>query len=138
MLLHIRQLHRWLESVPDRLYPFARQIEGKWVRGRQAYQQAVQEAFTKYGPNQYGFTLVLYRSLFHMIGGILFVAAATVAAEYWFDTTTALYVFVATGATALFIQEFYVHPKRYGQVRLKSYADWLTWVIPMVLTLIYW
>jgi hypothetical protein len=133
-----RIFHQFFESIPDRLYPFASFVEGQWVRGRRSYQHAVQAAFMKYGPNRYGFTLLLYRSLFHMVGGIMFVMLSTIMAEAWFGTAIALYVCVATGAAALFVQEFYLHPKRYGQVTLKSYADWLTWVIPMVLTLMLW
>jgi hypothetical protein len=138
LLQYWRTIHSFLESIPDRLYPFASDIEGEWVRGRQSYRHAVTSAFAKHGPNQYGFTLILYRSFFHMVGGILFVVAATIVAEEWFSTEIALYVFVAAGAFALFVQEFYTHPRKYGQLRLKSYADWLTWVIPMVLTLIFW
>lgn len=121
-----------LESIPDRLYPFATEIEGHFVRGRVAYSKAVADAWEKYGPNHLGYKLMVYRGAFHLLGSILFIVCATIISNDLFNSEIALYVLMGAAIAALFFQEFYVHPVRYSQTRPKGISDWLTWVIPMM------
>jgi hypothetical protein len=129
------RFHLYLESIPDRLYPFTSEIEGTLVRGRASYQRTMQKAFLQYGQNQLGFRLIFYRSIFHIIGSIIFIFVATAFSQYWFGSEAAVVTFLVAAMIALFIQEFFVHPKRYGQPLYKSFADWLTWAVPMMLYL---
>ena len=120
------------ESMPDRLFPFAMEIEGKLVRGQRAYQKAHADAFELYGPNRFGYKLIMYRASFHLVGSIIFIATAAFLSERLFGTDTALYVLLAAAVIALTFQEFYSQPKRLGQLRYKGVTDWLSWVIPML------
>jgi hypothetical protein len=131
----LHKIHLFLESIPDRLYPFTSEIEGTFVRGRASYQRSMQRAFVQYGPNRLGYRLIFYRSIFHIIGSIIFILVATAFSEYWFGNEVAVVTFLVTAMVALFVQEFFVHPKRYGQSLKKSFADWLTWAVPMMLYL---
>ena len=35
MRLLLKRLYLYIESIPDRLYPFTSEIEGRFVRGRE-------------------------------------------------------------------------------------------------------
>ncbi len=126
------QIYEFIETIPDRLYPFANEIEGRWVRGRRSYLNALNNAFLTYGPQRLGYKLTFYRASFHLLGAVLFIIFATLLSQKLFGSDRALYVLMATAIVVLFIQEFHLHPKRYGQSRQKGVVDWLTWVIPMV------
>ena len=58
-------LHHWLETIPDKLYPFKHEIEGRWVRGKQAYAQALEEGFKILGPGKLRYRIVIYRGAWH-------------------------------------------------------------------------
>ena len=124
-------------SLPDRLYPFACEIEGHLVRGRRSYEHAVAHAFETYGPGRFGYKLLLYRETFHFFGAILFIVSAGLISRDLFGGDMALYVLLVAAVIALSYQEFYVHPRRYGQRTQKGIADWFTWVLPMVAYLFY-
>ena len=124
------------ESIPDRLFPFATEIEGKLVRGQRAYKKALEEAFLKYGPNRFGYKLLMYRASFHLLGSIIFIVSATFVSERLFGSEIALYILLAAAVGALTFQEFYSQPKRLGQLRYKGITDWLSWVVPMLLLLL--
>ena len=123
-------------TLPDRLYPFRNEIEGKWVRGQRSYEQAVKQALEKYGLGRLGYKLMLYRETFHFLGSILFIVSATIISKNLFGSDAALYVLLLAAIVALAFQEFYVHPKSYGQKARKGIADWLVWVAPMVIYLL--
>jgi hypothetical protein len=125
----------FFKTLPDRLYPFSMEVEGQLVRGRLAYTRAVDEAWEKYGPHHMGYKLAMYREFFHFLGSIIFIIAATWFSDRFFDSERALYVLMGAAIVALFAQEFYFHPKYYLQPRGKGIADWLTWVIPMMIYL---
>ena len=133
MKAFLKKLYYFIESIPDRLYPFACEIEGKMVRGRRSYMRAVEHALEKYGPNRLGYKLVVYRGTFHFIGSVLFILFATLISQKFFGSEIALYILVGIAIAGLFFQEFYSHPKRYQQARHKGVTDWLTWVIPMMI-----
>ena len=69
---------------------------------------------------------------------MLFIVIATLVSQKLFGSEIALYILLGTAIVALFIQEFISHPNRFQQSRKKGIADWLTWVIPMVLYVIFW
>lgn len=129
------KVHSWLESLPESLYPFANQIEGKFVRGRQSYEIVLKSAIEKYGPYKMGYKLLVYRGGCHFLGSVIFIALATFISQQLFNAEIALYILFLTAVTVLFIQEFYWHPKQYGQSYTKSVADWFTWVLPMTIYL---
>jgi hypothetical protein len=123
----------YIVTLPDRFYPFRNEIGGRWVRGRRSYEQAVARSLKRYGRGRIGFKLVLYRQVFHFIGSVIFLALAAALSKDIFGTDTALYVLLVAAILALTYQEFYVHPRKYGQHTPKGLADWFTWVMPMLL-----
>ena len=125
-------LHHWVETLPDKLYPFAKEIEGQWVRGFRAYHKALEEGIEIHGPGKHTYHMVIYRGTWHLLGSILLMVSLTVIAQRLFGTDTALYVLMALAITALLLQEFVLHPKRYGQTTRKGIFDIVTWVAPMV------
>ena len=127
-----REGYEFIETIPDRLYPFASEIEGHWVRGRRSYLQALSSALETYGPQRLGYKLTVYRATFHFLGAVLFIVFAALVSQKLLGSEIALYVLLGAAIVALFVQEFHSHPKRYGQSRQKGVIDWLTWVIPMV------
>jgi cyanate permease len=129
------RVHSWIESLPEKLYPFANQIEGKFVRGRKSYEFVLKSAIKKYGPHKIGYKLLMYRSACHCVGSVIFIALATFLSQKLFNTEIALYVLFSSAIVALFVQEFYWHPKQYSQTFSKSVADWCTWVLPMTIYL---
>jgi hypothetical protein len=113
------------------MYPFACEVEGHLVRGRRSYEQAVAHALEVYGLDRLGYKLTLYRELFHFIGSIIFILLATLVSKIFFGSDVALYVLLGAAVVALSFQEFYMHPKMYGQHPRKGIADWLAWVTPI-------
>jgi hypothetical protein len=124
-------LHHWVETIPDKLYPFKYEIEGKWVRGKRAYHQALENGFEIHGPGQTSYTLMIYRGTWHLLGSILLMGSLTIIANRFLGSGVALYILMATAIAALCLQEFVLHPKRYGQTTGKGVFDIITWVAPM-------
>lgn len=124
-------LHQWIETIPDTLYPFKYEIEGKWVRGKRAYHQALKNGFEIHGPGQTSYTLMIYRGAWHLIGSILLMSSLTVIAHQFLGNEAVLYILMAIAITALCLQEFILHPKRYGQTTRKGIFDFITWAAPM-------
>lgn len=116
-------------TLPDRLYPFRMEVEGQWVRGRRAYDEAV--AFQVENLHKLGYKLTLYREVFHFVGSVLFIAIATFISRVFLGGDSALYTLFAAAVIALAYQEFYVHPKIYDQHPQKGVLDWMVWVAPM-------
>ena len=131
----IKAFYLFGKTFPDRMYPFKREIEGEFVRGRAAYEQAVNEAWEKFGPHHIGFKLTCYRDAFHFLGAIVFILLTTILSQYFLDSERALYVLMGSAIAALFAQEFYFHPKYYAQPTIKGVTDWLSWVLPMLMYL---
>ncbi|MBX9906514.1 hypothetical protein K2X96_01280 [Patescibacteria group bacterium] len=132
MASFFKNIYEFMETVPDRLYPFACEIEGRLVRGRRSYMQALDRAVEMYGPHHFGYKLIVYRTAFHFLGSVFFIVCAALISQKLLGSEMALYVLLGAAIIALFVQEFYSHPKRYGQSRQKGILDWLTWVIPMM------
>lgn len=137
MIERLRALYMFVHTIPDRLYPFASDIEGTFVRGRASYRYALEQSFNKYGPNNFGFKLTFYRSTFHLLGSIVSIICATFVSQRLFGSEIALYILLALMIVGIFIQEFYWQPKQLGQLRYKGVIDWLTWVTPVFLYFIF-
>lgn len=117
-------------TIPDRLYPFVEEIDGERVRFRRAYTQALARVQDARGYGAYGAKLITYRGLWHVIGSVLFIVFATLVSKDLFGSDVALYVLLALATLALIVQEFYVHPRTHGQMKLHSLIDVLSWVVP--------
>ena len=102
------------------------------MRGRLSYEQAVNRALETYGLNRIGYKLTLYRATFHLVGSIVFIILIALLSKKLFGSDSALYVLLCATILALSFQEFYLHPKLYGQHFKKGVADLLAWVAPMV------
>lgn len=127
--------YEFLVTFPDRLYPFANEINGKSIRGIRSYQRAVARAWRKNGAGRLGFKLELYRQTFHFLGSILFIIFSTLAAQNLLGSEAAVYALLFAAIAALTFQEFYLHPKRYKQHFGKGIIDWSFWVVPMLVYL---
>jgi hypothetical protein len=133
MLQQLKIYYEYLLTIPDRLYPFASEIEGRWVRGKESYARSVAAAFERYGRGRLGYKLTLYRDTFHFIGSVLFITAAAILSNIFLGSEMALYVLLGAAVLALSFQEFYVHPKHWEQHVDKSVLDWFSWIVPMMI-----
>jgi VIT1/CCC1 family predicted Fe2+/Mn2+ transporter len=131
----LKNAYAYAQTIPDRVYPFATEMEGKFVRGRESYKRALEESFLKYGPNHFGFKLTFYRGTFHLLGSIVFILMATFLSKQLLGGEMALYALMFMMIVGIFIQEFYWQPRQVGQLRYKGIVDTLTWVMPMLLYL---
>lgn len=129
----MKKTYYYIVTLPDRLYPFRSEIEGQWVRGRRSYQQALEKAARMYGFNHLGYKLMAYRQVCHMVGSVILITAITLLSKELFGSDRALYVLLATAIIALFLQEFYLHPKLYGQKYEKGLIDLAAWLIPIAI-----
>jgi hypothetical protein len=125
-------IHHWFETIPDKLYPFKQEIEGKWVRGIRSYQKVLADGIKIYGPGQTSYRLMIYRGTWHLVGSIIFLVGVTLLANHLFGNQVALYALMVAAIIALFMQEFLLHPKRYGQTTRKGIFDVITWITPML------
>ncbi|KND50347.1 MAG: hypothetical protein AB202_01680 [Parcubacteria bacterium C7867-007] len=132
--MHIaRRVYNFCVRIPDHLYPFSELIEGKRVRWKTAYDLALARINEVQGFGHYGARLIAYRSFFHILGSFLFIFFATLVSQDLFGSQIALYVLLGMAAFALIYQEFFLQPKTFGQLRLHSVIDVLSWTIPFVI-----
>ncbi|HWH07389.1 MAG TPA: hypothetical protein VNU47_02620 [Candidatus Paceibacterota bacterium] len=131
MIRRFQAVYGFFITLPNRLYPFALEIEGKRVRGRIAYEEALARIRAIKGPDNYGYTILMYRQLFHFLGAVFFILLATFLAHAFFHGEAALLVLMVAAILAITYQEFYLHPRYYRQHLPKSVSDWLTWVVPI-------
>ena len=129
----IIRLYDFVVSVPDRIYPFSEEIEGQKVRFRRAYNAALARIQEKRGYGSYGAWLITYRSACHVIGAILFISFSTIVSQQLFGSDIALYVLLVLASVAIAAQEFVFHPRTYGQMRLHSTIDLMSWTVPFAL-----
>ncbi|NCS98997.1 hypothetical protein GW764_02305 [Candidatus Parcubacteria bacterium] len=133
----IKKIYYYIIAIPDKLYPFASIIEGKVVRGESSYLDAVKKAFELNGEGKFGMGLMFYRQTFHLIGAVLFVIFSTLISSNFFDNELMPFFLFGFVMVALAFQEFYFHPKKYNQVFKKGFIDWVVWIVPMAIYLIY-
>ena len=131
------QLHHWFETIPDSLYPFKQEIEGKWVRGKAAYKQVVERGITLNGPGSLDVTLTVYRGAWHIIGSVAFIIAATTLVHVLNLGDAYIYMLLALATMALCLQEFVLHPRRYNQPLKKGVIDVVTWLTPMAVYILF-
>lgn len=128
-------IYPFLVSIPDRLYPFRTNVEGEWVRGKRSYDAALRRVRRKLGPGHFGYKVLAYRQACHLLGAILLIIISSIIAKELFGSEAALDVVLVLAVLAISFQEFYLHPKYYGQLWRKSVADWAVWVTPIALFL---
>jgi hypothetical protein len=121
----------WLDTIPERLYPFAHEIEGQWVRGKVAYAKVLEEGFALLGPGKMRPKLVIYRGAWHLLGSVVFIISVTLLARDVLGSEAALYILMGAAIAALIFQEFILDPRRYKQQTNKGIIDVFTWVVPM-------
>lgn len=138
MKSRLKRFYIYCESIPDRLFPFASEIEGKVVRGYKSYKKKVEGAVEQYGPQALGYQIQLYRAAWHLFGSILIIVGATFISKHFLGSETALYILLGLAIIALFVQEFISHPARYNQPLYKNFTDWLTWAVPMLIYIFFW
>lgn len=131
MYKKIRNCYLYFVNLPDKMYPFSRKINGKFVRGQKAYLESVKEAFELNGEGVFGFRILFYREVFHLIGSISFITLiALISKKIWGGDFASLFL-VGSAIIALTFQEFYFQPKSHKQKTKKGVIDWLTWVVPV-------
>ena len=124
------RLYDFVVTIPDRKYPFAEEIEGQKVRFRRAYDQALARIQMQRGYGSYGAWLITYRGVCHVVGAILFITFATFVSKELFGSDVALYVLLVLASLALLFQEFILQPRTYGQMKMHSLVDLMSWVVP--------
>ncbi len=117
-------------TIPDRLYPFVEEVEGERVRWRQAYNQALERIQADRGYGHYGFLLITYRGVCHVVGAVLFILFSVLVSHDLFGSDVAMYVLIVTAACAIAYQEFYIQPRTHGQMKVHSLIDVMSWIIP--------
>ncbi len=132
---HRTGIYPFLVSLPDRFYPFASVVEGKVVRGKRSYDAALRRARRRLGPGHFGYKVLAYRQCCHLLGAVLLITVVTLVSKDVFGSDAALYTLLALAIIAVSFQEFYLHPRYYGQLWRKSVADWIVWVAPIAIFL---
>lgn len=123
-------LYNFCVTIPDRLYPFVEDVDGKRVRGRKAYDEALGRIQTNRGYGHYGTWLITYRGIFHVVGATLFIGFSTLISKDLFGSNVAIYVMLIMATVALAFQEFYLQPRTHGQMKLHSLMDLMSWTLP--------
>lgn len=124
-------IYHALTVLPETVYPFKNEVDGAWVRGRASYEKALHDYQKRYGAPRYGYKLELYRSLFHIMGSILFIVTAAMVSKMLLGSDTALYGMVVLLILFITYQEFYLQPHRHMQRFQKGIVDWVCWVTPV-------
>ncbi len=77
----------------------------------------------------------LWREVCHVTGSIILIFLSYILLiKTNYNIIPPLFLFLFVWMT---YQEFYLHPKKYNQKLYKSIADWLAWITPFVLYLIF-
>ncbi len=126
-------VYHFFVTLPDRLYPFRNEIEGKWVRGMRSYNRALARAYRRYGRGHYGFRLTCYRSAFHLVGSVAVLILAGLISREVFGSDAALNFVLGVMAGFIAFQEFYLQRRLYAQLWSKAVLDWCAWVAPIAL-----
>lgn len=123
-------LYHALVVLPDYVFPFKTNVHGQWVRGIRSYDARLARCERKYGVGHYGYELGTYRQVFHLAGSILFLIVAAYLSQMLFNTSDAMYAFLAIAVGLISFQEFYLHRRMYQQLWKKGIIDWLAWCMP--------
>lgn len=137
-ITHHTGVYPFLVSLPDRFYPFTTKVGGEMVRGKRSYDAALARARRKFGPGHFGYKVLAYRQACHLAGAVTLIIVTTLIAQDLFGSQIALYLLLALAVAGVSFQEFYLHPKYYGQLWRKSIADWMVWVTPIAIFLLFY
>ncbi len=129
--LHPYPIYNALVMIPDRLYPFRTEVQGQWVRGLRAYNARLAHYQRKYGIGHYGYRLVLYRQIFHLVGAWLLLLTAAYVSQSILGSTHALYAFLTFAILFFTYQEFYLQRRTHNQIFKKCVIDWMSWCVPI-------
>lgn len=130
-MIMFSDLYHFFLVIPEHLYPFKNEVEGKWVRGVRSYNLTLRRYRRKYGAGRLGFALMAYRSAFHMFGSVLVIIGATFLTRAFFGSDIALFALLFGLVFFISYQEFILHRRRYRQLWKKSIVDWFSWVMPI-------
>lgn len=129
--------YHFLVTFPDRLYPFATQINGERVRWTRSYEHRLTRIQNRLGVGRYGFRLSAYREVFHILGaGIIILFATFISKSIW-GSDVALPVLFVLAMLAITYQEFVLQPRTYKQRLGKGIVDWVSWAAPLSLYFFY-
>jgi hypothetical protein len=129
--------YHFIVTFPDRMYPFATQIDGMRVRGYRAYDHRLSLIQKRLGKGRYGLRLSAYRELFHIIGAGLLILTATVISHALWGSDVALPVLFILAMLVITYQEFVLQPRTYEQHTSKGLVDWISWAAPLGLYFFY-
>ncbi|MEZ4103352.1 MAG: hypothetical protein R3B55_02220 [Candidatus Paceibacterota bacterium] len=133
-----KKFYDYLITFPERLYPFNEKTkEGKVLSGERAYAylkekniKEFDDAYSLKAPK-----LLLWRALFHFSGSVLIVFIADQMIKHMsFFNGFSLLVLTIICITA---QEFYLHPHYYDQKPQKGIIDFITWMLPIFLYIVF-
>lgn len=131
-LARVKDAYEYTLTIPDRFYPFRKQVSGTWVRGRRAYDEAVAEYRKKLDATTgIGYRLGAYRQVFHLAGSLLAIIISTLISRELFGSDIALFTLLAFLVLFITYQEFRLHPREYHQHWQKGIADWFVWLTPV-------
>lgn len=134
----LKKFYDYIFTFPERLYPFNEKTkEGKVLSGERAYaylkEQNIKEfddAYSLKAPK-----LLLWRAVFHLGGSVVLVFIADQLFKHMsFFNGFAFLTFVVF---CLALQEFYFQPNYYNQKREKGIIDFVTWMLPILLYIIF-
>lgn len=126
----------FIERIPDYLYLFPEHADGGTLFFKAAYDAKLascQALFGIEGAQIYCIKLLLWRELFHFIGGVAAVILVY-AIKRWLGVRRAIIFSVLFAAYILF-QEFFLHPRAFDQIFFKSVFDSAVWLGPAI---VYW
>lgn len=134
----LKKVYDYLLTIPDRLYPFSEKTStGVVLSGEQAYRYLFQknkelydDPFSIKAPR-----LLLWRSVFHVGGSIILLLIADSMFDHLSFFNGFAFLVLVVGCIA--VQEFYLHPRYYGQKPLKGLIDFTAWVLPIVLYILW-
>lgn len=133
IFVRIRRIYGYCVTIPDRLYPFSEEVNGKKVRWRSAYDQALARVQDENGYGTYGARLIAYRGVFHVVGAVLFIFFSVLVSRDLVGSDGSLYLLFAFVAAGILYGEFFVQPRMLGQKPFHAFIDWFSWIIPMVI-----
>lgn len=119
------------------MYPFPVMVGKRSVRGMRAYEYAKAQVERKHGIGHLGVWLMCYRTLFHILGSVAFIALAVFVVREFIGVERALYALLGALTAFITYQEFYLHPRYYHQLFRKGVLDWFAWVVPIGLYLFF-
>jgi hypothetical protein len=127
----IRSIYEYILTIPDHFFFFPEKVDGQNIYTKKGYDHMINRCRAEYGYEFYCSKLFIYRELAHLVGAIGLVILAHLVSEIS-ETKIISLTMVLGWIVFMTIQEFYIHPKFYGQKLFKGITDWLIWTIPLL------